>query len=182
MDKDYTRLSNVTLSEFREQLKADRLFNSLSEIQQNAFINQAQEKLNALLNDEGYDDYNFDANSDADLVLAPTSSGLSVLYDDYIQLKFAADTAHDGSNVTGASSNINWSLSSASASDDGSLITYVITLSNSESNVIDGNTDIHCSTPKGADIVKVNGTSFNVIAEYGHTDEFSIYVKNWKES
>ncbi len=174
----------TALSQYTVQNMLDKFrWGNLSEAQKISILNSAQEELATFVNTQtDRTDYNYNVINDADDVLAPTTSGLSALYDDYIQLKFTADVNHDGSNVAHTDSKYRWSLSSATASDDGTLITYTITLSNTASNVIDGHTEIHCSTPKATDITKVNGTSFTVIASYGHTDEFSIYVKNWKES
>lgn len=89
-DKTYPRLSNVSLSEFKNQLIADSVFASLTDSQQTAVINEAVDKYNKLSNELSLDEYIFNAILDADLVLAPTLSSYNTLFSAYCKIKFDA--------------------------------------------------------------------------------------------
>lgn len=177
-DKSYTKLSNVTLEDFRTLLEADAVFNSLVTAQQNTAINLAIEDAAKLLANNGYDYYNFDCIADADLVLAPTASSVANLYEKYLQIKFAV---HDGtadvvSQVAGTK--VGFALESASYALVNGLACYTI---NVTGGTIDGHTRIQPPQPSDIGIERVDGTSFKVYAETDH-GVFSAWLIKMKES
>ena len=182
MDKTYTRLSNVTLSNFRELLKADVVFNSLSETQQNVAINNAVEKMAVKLNQLGHSDYKFDSIGDASLVLAPTPSSYQNLFDGYLHVKFASYTGDYSavSSVSGTKVDFDNLVpaTDVAVSISGSLVTYVISLGGA---TVDGDTIIELSSPGVANVVNSTADEITVVASTSHA-EFSVFLKNAKET
>jgi len=179
MDKTYIRKSNVTLSEFRDQLKSDKVFNALTESQQNAYLNKASDRYNALSNNQGRSEYNFDCITDADLVLAPTASSYSNSFDKYLQIKFEAYDA-TADVVSGLiTTAIDLSVNGTPTIDtSGGYAEYTIDIAGG---TLNRHYRIEPPSPNYADVELVDSNTIRITAPLNH-DEFSVLVKKVKET
>lgn len=179
-DKTYTRLSSVTLADFRDQLTVDPVFNSLSESQQNTVINAAIDQYNEKSNLLGLDEYKFNAVSDADLVLSPSVSGNAAQYEDYLEIDFEA---YDGTAEV-VTANTDTNVGDLTFDDpptidvSGALAVYTISITGS---TFDGRLYFEPPYPGLVSFELVNTTTFKVHAQKSHS-AFSIVLKKRKQT
>ena len=127
-------------------------------------------------------DYYESADGDADLVLAPTASSTSNMYDGYLHIKFSAYTGDYSAVSNVSASKVDFSnltpADDVAVSIDGTLVTYVISLTGA---TVDGNTILQISDPEAANVTRSGTDEITVVTSTSH-GAFSIFLKNAKES